>query len=76
MAKRKEQFGAVAWYVRRRGVNYAGKPPLNSRFGPFPSRTRAEEWQRDDEERPGTDGYEYSYEIENVPTSLLNLKQG
>jgi hypothetical protein len=71
--KRNGQIGAVAWYVRRSGVNYAGKPPLEYKRGPFPSRSRAEDWQREDEERPGEEGYEYTYVIEGVPTALLNL---
>jgi hypothetical protein len=74
--KRKEQFGAVAWYVHRTGVNYAGKLPVESKFGPFPSRRKAEDWWREDEERPGKEGYEYTYVIENVPTALMNLKKG
>jgi len=74
MGTKKEQFGVAAWYVRRKAVNYAGNPPLESRFGPFPSRKKAEEWRREDEERPGESGYEYSYIIESEPTALLNLK--
>jgi hypothetical protein len=73
-AKRKKRMGAVAWYVHRAAVSCSGKPPLESRFGPFVSRREAEEWQREDEERPGHDGYEYTYTIEGEPTALLNIK--
>jgi len=72
---RKELMGAVAWFVRRTGVSYSEKKPrLESRFGPFVSRKKAEEWQREDEERPGESGYEYDYKIEYEPTALMNLK--